>query len=334
MSHAAIRVGVVNPLPGALRHYVDAVSATLIAGGAEVAVLPMTSIERSQDGPGRLVTAMTSVREHRSLRRSNSVDRILVSWPAFGYLDFALWARRGTPLTVVVHDPAPLRRQFGLGRAATAVGRPFARGIETICHSDAAASELGARSWPGVHKLPLPMLPATPMWSGGQTVLVLGQFKDARDLSMMESLGPRLRARGLEPLVVGRGWPSVAGWNVRSEFVAEAEFEQLLEKAGCVLLPYSRVYQSDVAVRCAERGVPVVGPAESNVGQLFGSDWPGRVPTASDASGWESAIAAVLSVCEPGDVNARVLQSHNRALAAWHEWLVGSTERPSGARES
>jgi glycosyltransferase involved in cell wall biosynthesis len=157
-------------------------------------------------------------------------------------------------------------------------------------------------------------------------VLVLGQHKDTRDLDLLSSLGPVLRSRGLHPRIVGRGWPSVPGWDVDARFVSDEEFEALLRSSAVVLLPYTKVYQSDVAVRAAECAVPVVGGATTNVAQLYGADWcglvsgtGGRPPEVAD---WVAALERVLASTE-SEVQPRVASYHADALTAWERWLAG-----------
>jgi glycosyltransferase involved in cell wall biosynthesis len=121
-------------------------------------------------------------------------------------------------------------------------------------------------------------------------VLVLGQFKPARDLEVMATIGPPLRAAGFLPVVAGRGWPEVAGWDVIDEFLSEADFVRLLTSSAAVLIPYAHYYQSGVALRALEHGTPVVGRATGFLEGVLGSNFSGAVEVWDDPSSWIAAV--------------------------------------------
>lgn len=126
-------------------------------------------------------------------------------------------------------------------------------------------------------------------------VLVLGQYKPARDLSLMTAIAPLLHAAGWEPTVAGRGWPHVEGWRVIDRFMAESDFLALLSSAAMVLLPYRFYFQSGVALRALEAGVPVVGRPTGFLMSIFGERFPGAVSEWNHPGAWLAAVAAAAS---------------------------------------
>lgn len=318
MTDAPTRVGIVNPLPSALAHYEAALETRLASAGADVVRLPSVSIEGR--GRDRAAAAATSLVQRRRSTEER-MDRLLVTWPVFGHLDLFLRLRPRTHrLTVVMHDPEPLRPQFGTSRSASTVARTWSGGGEWMVHSVGAAQAMQRRGLTAQTCLPLPMLEPSDQWRSSGTVLVLGQYKQARDLDLLRILAPGLRRLGLRPVIRGRDWPLVEGWDVRAEHLSEDAFDEAIVQAACVLLPYRLLFQSDVATRAAERGVPVVGPASSNVPDLYGADWPGAVPTGATATEWLSRAAAV-SAWESADVLRRAAQQFTLGESAWRSWL-------------
>jgi glycosyltransferase involved in cell wall biosynthesis len=155
---------------------------------------------------------------------------------------------------------------------------------------------------------------ATP---GGRTVLVLGQYKPARDLDVMAAIAPALRAAGWEPTVAGRGWPKIPGWRLIDRFLSEDEFRQLLASAAVLLLPYRFYFQSGVALRGLEAGVPVVGRNTGFLSSILGANFDGAVDDWDDPDSWVAAVGAAS--------HARGEQMH--AAAAYSirgaaEWLA------------
>ena len=146
------------------------------------------------------------------------------------------------------------------------------------------------------------------------------QMPELSGLDLLRTLAPGLRSLGLRPVIRGRGWPPVDGWDVRAGFLSEDAFDEAIGQAACVLLPYRLLFQSDVATRAAELGVPVVGPASSNVSDLFGATWPGAVPEGAPPTDWLSRTAAV-AAWQPEDVLLRASRQFVLGEAAWRSWL-------------
>jgi hypothetical protein len=74
-------------------------------------------------------------------------------------------------------------------------------------------------------------------------------------------------------------------------FVTEEAVDDKSRPSSVILIPYSRFFQSGVALRSIELGTPVVGPCDSSLGDLVGSDSPGLV----DGDDWPAAINAATS---------------------------------------
>jgi hypothetical protein len=316
---------IVNPLPSALAHYQSELVDVLESAGAPVQVATTTSAERAGTDRG-VASVLPGILRDRLLDSAPApgIHR-LVLWPVLGYPELMLWRGRPAHTSVVVHDPTPLRRQVGLGPFAVRATHALARLRplhDVIVHSTPALAAVRDRGY-DAQMLPHPMLePETHAPGRSKRVLVLGQHKDTRDVAVLEELAPLLRARGLEPVIVGRGWPDLSGWDVDSRFVSEDEFRDQLRDSAVLLLPYTLVYQSGVAVRAAEAAVPVVAARDTNVRDLYGDDWPGLVDHghARGADAWAEAVDRVLAA---GDTTAadHVHAYRASALAAWRSWV-------------
>jgi glycosyltransferase involved in cell wall biosynthesis len=313
---------VLNPLPRALAHYQEALLAVLDEAGVPAGLVDGVDIEREQNGVSRHRLAASVLRER--LRPDRVGDPLLVLWPALGFLESAGWWGRCRTF-LVMHDPVPLRPQLGMGSRERALARCLLRSrqrLDLIVHSERAAIELAENGLDSI-LVPLPMsVPREARESEG-VLLVAGQYKPSRDLDLMYALAPRLRAAGIRPRIVGRGWPEIDGWEVRSEFVPDRDFDREISVASMVLVPYTSVgFQSDVAVRAAERGVPVVGTAASNVHALFGPEWAGMVRDPSDVESWWRAVEEVRTVSR-SEVHEALRKTHGSVVAAWRDVLEG-----------
>lgn len=302
------RVTIINPLGAALAHYTGALAEVLRGAGAHVQVTDI--LEPSASGEGRLRWLTRYLQILASARASRG--KVLVVWPVLGFLDMIvapILAGRGT--SVVYHDPKPLVSAVGTGKVAAKVAALAPFRADVIVHSNEAATAMKNAGLPHGHLLEHPMYQPiagaeqTQISNPVQTVRVLGQYKRDRDLDTLVLLGEALKDFRLE--IVGRGWPDVAGWTVDARFVSEAELDDLIRSSGAVLIPYNRFYQSGIAMRALELGVPVVGRAETSLAGLYGhgsrllvsgnltgevaADWIRAVRYAS-AEGRNEALAA------------------------------------------
>ncbi|MDH4168679.1 MAG: hypothetical protein OEW42_03735 [Acidimicrobiia bacterium] len=308
-------VRLVNPLPTLLGRYCLTLEEMLTAGGTCAVTEAFPSIEMAD--PSAVGRGLRGVRVLRAIRRELRREgrSIVCLWPSFGLADPFAWGHRNsTRVRVVFHDPVPMRRQFGTGQVAGRIGRTALGGqVEAIVHSSLAAEALVDRGWPE------PLLARHPMGSPGSrlreadgSVAVLGQYKPVRDVELLARLGPELRRRGYRPVIVGRGWPEITGWEIRGDFVPEHELTESIAGSSAVLIPYTRYYQSGIAIRAAEVSVPVVGREHPFLSDLFGRDWSGLV--ASGATGtWLDAVDAAVGT----EVLPAVSSYHERAIADW-----------------
>ncbi|MGI9602027.1 MAG: hypothetical protein ACR2QE_09090 [Acidimicrobiales bacterium] len=314
-------IRLLNPLPTLLGRYEFTLAQMLEAGGHCSVCEPVPSIEM----PDAAMTdrGRRGVEVARAIRQElGSGDGLIVCvWPAFGLADPVVWGHRGAPpVRIVLHDPVPMRRQFGSGRLAARLGRLAMRSnIDAVVHSSVAADAVRATGWPEPTLARHPMSAPEPRRRGGDgTIAVLGQYKPVRDLDLLGRLGPALRERGLRPTILGRQWPDVPGWDVRDAFVPEAELTDTIARAEAVIVPYTRYYQSGIAIRAAEVAVPVVGRRHPFLADLFGDEWPGLVG-GDHVDEWLGAVEGVLAA----DVAVPVTAYHQRAVADWQQVADG-----------
>ena len=300
-------VVIVNPLGGALAHYSHALQQHLEAAGIPARVRALD--EPSVSGQHRLTWLLEYMKLLGSegwYGRGRSVPpRILLAWPVLGFWDlFLVKVLCGDSSWVVYHDPNPLVRSVGSGRAASAlIGRMKGRPA-TLVHSQAAAEAMQVRGFTkGLTVVPHPVLPHSSerphvelVGRGpGQRprVRVLGQYKRDRDLDLLVALADRLGS-SYDFEIIGRGWPQVEGWLVDPRFVPEDELDQLVAGSTVILIPYKRFFQSGIAIRALEQAVPVVGRSETSLSDLFGPESPllvsGDSASGSDIDAWSKAI--------------------------------------------
>ena len=251
----------------------------------------------------------------------------IVVWPVLGYWDLVIVRLLVGPRSaVVLHDPAPLVRAVGYGRAAKwLAGRRWTSSILT--HSATATSRVRAdTARDEVLCVPHPMMaprrrsePAVVEATDRQPLIsVLGQYKRDRDLHALARVAAV--AHGVWKCEIwGRGWPEVAGWRVKDRFLSEAEFAHRIEASDVVLIPYLRFFQSGVAMRCLELGTPFVGPSDSSLGEIVEreSEW---LVVDDD---WAGAVRRAL-MQTPSDTHAVAARTYEAVVAGWGSWLRGT----------
>ncbi|BDZ44142.1 hypothetical protein [Naasia aerilata] len=319
---------IVNPLPLALHHYVRALSDTLSTAGHTVEVLPMGSTGAEGTRGLRRIAAAAGTLLARALLARGGRSPILIVWPLFGYWDILTWlpASLRRQVIVILHDITPLRSLHGYGRAAHRVFGLVAKHhprITVVCHTREAAAELHRLTGVSAEVASHPVIASTENDSEAArepVIRVLGQFKAARWLHPLEAIasgvGQGDHNATLE--IKGRGWPSVSGWTVDDRFLTESQFEEAIASASCVVLPYTRFYQSGVAVRCLELGTPVVAQGTEQIRALFGDDWPGIV---RDEHDWMAAAARALDVPRAEVLHLRDAELE-RCVAEWRRTLA------------
>ena len=314
-----VRIVIVNSLGAALAHYTASLGKMMTDCGT--AVSTMTLNEPSASGQSRVAWVMQYVRLLRAVARQEGSSVVILTWPVFGYWDFviarAIFGDR--PVRVVLHDPNPLVRAKGYGRIARTIASLPIVASSAIVHSNAAADVVRKQSTlANMTQLPLPMLPPRrpePGQSDKPIIRVLGQYKADRDIESMARIaaeGPR----GWRYEVVGRRWPAVAGWQVSDRFVEEEEFETLIKGSDVILIPYTRFFQSDVAIRSLEMGTPVVGPRSSSLADVLGSSSNWLV----DGESWTQAVEAAIRT-DPQEIYRVASSLYNNVLKQWRAWL-------------
>lgn len=285
-----------NCLPGTLHHFDLELSETLERScGVKCESLPTVSIEQLS-GAGKLWAAGRHFIRSAQQAFRLSGTTIIVEWPALGLWEFFVLAPLAVRnhVLVMIHDPRPLRKQFGMGRTAALFARLLLRSLPrmhavslTKLAQDTLASAVGVESIMVHHPIRNVTLPR-PGPSG--PVRVLGQYKPVRNLQALEVISRGSPEFELE--IHGRGWPQVSGWTVADSFIPESEMDELIGRSSCVVIPYREFFQSGIAVRCLELATPVVGPSHEHLRTLFGIDWPGLVE--SDES-WREAVENVIA---------------------------------------
>lgn len=323
-----------NPMPIALAHYaVEMVDTLGRLGIATQCSSPVPPTDARDTSLTRRIAA--HIRAVSAIRETHST--VLVLWPAFGWVEALLWSRSNRLAhMMVIHDPVPLRQQHGQGRLSRLLTKVALRENQLgfICHTmDAAvstAAQLGLETLPHVCLHPVATSRADQSPDPGTrvprgTILVAGQYKPARDMDLLSALGSRLRGRGYRPRIVGRGWPSVAGWETQDGFLTESELNSEISCADIVLLPYHRYWQSGIAVRALEAGVPVVGAATSFLQSLMGEGYPGMVPVPSDPTAWMDAIIATTTTLV--DMKGRRADYQQRVDRSWAVLLADQSPK-------
>jgi hypothetical protein len=233
-------------------------------------------------------------------------------------------ARRNT-VYIIVHDPSPLRRSYDQSRWAKQLFKAATRlaSVKILYHTELAQQvgdrRTGVRGAVVPHPIRLDWTPTGERRGLGvrrPVVRVLGQYKQTRSLSALAEIADK--AAGLYDLEIhGRGWPQVQGWSVQDHFVPEDKFTDLVQSSDCVIIPYDLFFQSGVAVRCLEVGVPIVAPFHEHIVQLYGDDWVGVV---RDEAGWHNALAAALAV-DAAAIFARRRHLAQTTSCAWRNLL-------------
>ncbi len=317
-----------NPLTSTLRHYERELIDTLRAAGFDrVEVLPAVEGEGISGAAQRVRVAVASLAQRARLGSTMRNQTMIVTWPLFSYLDpLTMWGLcRRNRVFIVIHDPTPLRRSYGHSALPRKLFKWVVDRTDTrvIYHTGLAQRTGEAACGVAGSVVPHPVAadratgalgPSTR--AGRPTIRVLGQYKPARTLAPLKQIATR-DADNYRLEIHGRGWPALDGWTVSDGFVAEEEFDELIRTANCVLIPYDSFFQSGVAVRCLENGVPVVAPDHEHIAELYGTDWPGLV---RDENDWHDAVSRVLAADNtvlarrPNDVRAGIGRAWAAAL--------------------
>ncbi len=326
-----VYVEIYNPLDKTLMHFTDRLVETLKTGELPAVVLPSREIDHIEKPISKFLALFTHLRDTRRYNNTSAIK--IVTWPLLGWWELVLWRRKSDQNFVLVHDPEPLIRQRRLSpRVAKVVSRLCGLNLPHLVTMSPEANDVVKQLFPGgrIHLVPHPM--RTPNADDSihlsRRVLVLGQFKSERDLDVMAAIGPLLREQGWDPTVAGRGWPSVAGWNLVSDFLSEEEFHSMLASSAVVLLPYRKYFQSGVALRALEIGVPVVGSQTGFLTSVFVADFPGAIANWDEPSHWLTAIESAIS---SRSVQLEAAAKYaERGVVEWAAMLKQSEGNPQG----
>lgn len=321
---------IINPLRQTLAHYERALVETIESSGRKVEIADVVTGDGIDGAAHRISVLIRTLRERRRLARSVQHRVIIVVWPLFGYFDPVTLARlsRCNQVFLIMHDPLPLRRSYGQSYIARLAFRAASArfGIRIIYHTEYARSAglrtCGVNGVVAPHPITSPLvrkMERDPGKESRKAVRVLGQYKDTRSIDALRLVAERVgHAYRLE--IFGRGWPIVLGWKVQSNFLSEEEFASLVDSSDCVVIPYDAFFQSGVAVRCLESGIPIVGPRHEHIEQLFGSDWPGIV---QDPSDWTAAVDRALQT-DRSVVDNRLDEVRRSTWGAWKALLASA----------
>lgn len=304
-----MHVLLVNPLPSALGHYESALRRTLRDAGVTAEVSGATSVE-VDGGRWQRIARLARLLWERARFRTTA-DAVVVLWPAIGFLDVFTWilASRRVNIVIVVHDPTPLRRQVGLSAHSRRLAKSLVkRSRVTLVFHTRLAADVFSTDQRETPTLRHPVVASEAPGRSDGALRVLGQYKPARDLAAIERL-----AAAPPPLqILGRGWPRLAGWDVSDRYLEEDELHRALETARAVAIPYTAFFQSGIAARAFELGVPVVARPHEHIQEMYGDDWPGLVV----ADDWLSAEARAAAV----DRELILRRARAYAQLAGREW--------------
>lgn len=312
------KILITNPLGAGLAHYTKSLNHVLQACG--VLTCRIDVVEPSSADYGKVRWLFGYLSRARRLVAQETPDAIISTWPTVGYWDLpvlTLIAGR-RPVYLVMHDPQPLVYARGYGRPARTLARRSKSGAILAHSPDAVQTISDDVGMPRVFEVLHPMLVprrAPHLSTIQRNIRVLGQYKVDRDIGGLKRLAARASSDWhLE--IFGRGWPSVDGWDVRNEFVSETYFDELVRTSHAIIIPYSRFFQSGVAVRALEWGVPVVGPYTSSLQIALGKDCRWLVRDGD----WSAAVLAAVQE-DRDQVSARAQALYDRVISSWSTML-------------
>ncbi|MFJ6535583.1 glycosyltransferase [Paenarthrobacter sp. NPDC091711] len=307
---------VLNPLGAALKHYETEVLS--VVGDTGRLCATHTILEPSASGKSPFSWLFNYIRALVSVRKSSKFQELLVLWPVLGYWDIVIFRLLGIRRArLIMHDPRPLVKARGYSRVARFLASKLKGSTVLVAQSPRAARvlESDAPQLP-VELLPHPMLVPIPEANTERRAVplirVLGQYKRDRDLQALRVIGIDLGGSA-QLQIQGRGWPAVEGWDVIEGFVPEDQLVTMFAKSDALVIPYKNFYQSGIAIRALEAGVPFVGPRDSVLADVLGSE--SRLLVSDDnPSLWTEALQ--FAVTDEGKAEAE------RAAFRWRELSV------------
>lgn len=326
IKETASSVMVLNPLGAALKHYAAEVESVLSENDVQVETITILEPSASGESAAKWILNYVSVliKARNSIRKSGS--RLLIIWPVLGYWDVVLCRALGiSRATLIMHDPHPLVRAVGYSRVAKACSSLVSADIGILAHSKRALAVV-TQEVPKISSslLPHPILNPRLSRSSGPPELpiirVFGQYKPDRDIESLEAVG-RALADSAVLEVHGRGWPKIDGWRVVSKFVEEDRLTELMAESSVIVIPYKNFFQSGIAIRALELGVPFVGPKSSVLADMVDSESSLLV----GEGGPQLWVDAIVHAVKSGKSEAKDAGTRWRELnvAAWNEWMGG-----------
>ena len=100
--------------------------------------------------------------------------------------------------------------------------------------------------------------------------------------------------------VIGSGWHTIPGWELTNEFVPESQMQGLIDSSDLILIPYRNFFQSGIAIRAIESGIPILAPQRSSLAMLVGRESQMLVNNFSNSEEW---IAKMRYQLENGNTN-------------------------------
>lgn len=320
----------VNALPQTLDHY-QKEFATIVGSipGFRVSAVITEKGDGQASAFSKLYAALKIV-ARRLLFYSGDADRtFIVMWPLFGYLDVLTWIRlaRKSTVMIIVHDPVPLRAQIGYSSLSAKIFKYVStfNNIHILAHTKNAQEALLAATGVTASVASHPLHAHSgrnnivqEANSCNTVVRILGQYKETRSLDPIIAIAEGLQGTGFHLEIRGRGWAPQEGWVVVDRFLSATDFDHSIGTADCVVIPYSRFYQSGVAVRCLESLVPIVGPRHPHLEELYGKNWPGLV---DERTNWVEAILNVTAAGFSENMQELLNRAFGDATATWQELL-------------
>lgn len=293
-------VGISDSIQNVFNHFDEALAQTIIRTGYLPQQLRQTpQIEGLNSIKNKVVTLFRSLLwPIKAEKCSNKL--VFQVWPTLGCWEVLLW--RKSKSIVFMHDPVPLRKQIGFSSSAKLMAKtPLLVGkckVLSLSHDGLVrAQELFPLSQniyaPHPIKTTVHQHQAT-----GMTISIVGQYKQARDIQLIEELGERLTAKGYKTKIWGRGWPtSLSHWEVNSRFLSESELDQVIIDSRLIVLPYSFFFQSGIAIRALELGRLSVSIDNSFMRELFGQSSP-NIVDGLELDNWTNAVMNSCKISE------------------------------------
>ena len=285
------RIIIINPLKNALNHYVISLSAMLDSIGVDSCVIEID--EPSQSKLGKVRWVLNYLSTYCRARRSRVANSyFLIVWPFFGHFERVISSIfLGAGTRIIMHDPHPLVKSWGYSSFAVRVGRTIGRKSLLVTHSKDATDELNQQGLSQIAQMPHPLIPRNPVTNvdylgKSGKIRVLGQYKPDRDLALMERIAQNWNGTH-QFEVIGKGWEELNGWTVENRFLSEEELDILIETSDIILIPYKNFYQSGIAVRAIELGIPFLAPRKNFFEEMLEDSSRFLIDNADDVDEWK-----------------------------------------------